>query len=73
MLLANHQISLKLNSEHGKFVYLVKQGAVPQLNEEGSFEAKNGQWIGYEYKNIEIKAKDLDTKDIEKSANLPSR
>jgi len=56
---SDQEIQIRLNSEHGKFYYLVKQNSVPYLDVNNSYEQKLGQWQGHEVNNVVIKQENV--------------
>ena len=61
MLSENKEIQIRLNAEHGEFMYLVAIDKVPEINEDFEMEDKD-TWIGGEIAHVIIKKEDLDSK-----------
>ena len=59
MLRDDKNIQIRLNSEHGEFMYMVKVGTVPDFDKDFDIDGKD-DWLGGEYSHVVIKAKDLD-------------
>lgn len=59
MLKNDREVEIRLNSEHGEFLYLVEVGEIPKIDYE--FDSDNAdQWIGGEIAHVVIKEEDLD-------------
>jgi len=73
MLSDNKEIQIRLNAEHGEFMYLVAIDQIPEMNAEFDVDDTD-TWIGGEIAHVTIKEEDLDEvlfRQVENS--LPSR
>ena len=63
MLKDGKEIDIRLNAQHGEFIYLVAAEKIPevtQLENEGK-----GHWVGGGYKNVIIKANHMEPKTLD--------
>lgn len=73
MLSDNKEIQIRLNAEHGEFMYLVAIDEIPEMNAQFDVDDTD-TWIGGEIAHVTIKQQDLDEdlfRQVENS--LPSR
>jgi|TARA_B110000285_G_C14671683_1_gene400604 hypothetical protein len=59
MLKNDKEVEIRLNSEHGEFIYLVEVGKIPVVDWEFDSD-KSDEWIGGEISNVIIYEEDLD-------------
>ena len=73
MLKDGKKIQVRLNAEHGDFMYLVAVDKVPDFDTK-DFGNNEDAWVGGDLKNVIIQASDLDSKLEEQiSQALPKR
>lgn len=72
MLIDNKEIEIRLNSEHGEFMYLVAIDKIPEISSKFEMEDADS-WLGGELMHVIIKAEDLDSELNYQIKNLPSR
>ena len=73
MLRDDKKIQIRLNSEHGEFMYMVRVGSIPDVGAAFDVDGKD-DWLGGEYSHVVISAKDLDkTLNTLINEELPSR
>lgn len=59
MLKNDREVEIRLNSEHGEFLYLVEVGKIPMVDWEFNSDNED-QWIGGEISHVVIREEDLD-------------
>lgn len=59
LLKQKQSIYVRLQAHSGQFVYAIKQNSIPIASHEELYGNKSGTWLGFEYKDVEIKESQL--------------